>query len=838
MEPAIELFLSTENKTIVRIREILTQYFQPSEREDNWVLKEFFLTIFAYNPLQLTSQQHMNFWNTVGATIRQLYAENWETSAEYTISLNVSEKTISGTFFAMLVVILRTVVNQEFHNSLLSFYSFPENILNAFYRRAGLRSFLVNNILPKTDDIIRPISFFANQIHSPHTIRSEYHEKLRLHGLAQVTPEQQLYKEETSYTFPERTFPCGIRFETATPAIANFAITAYRYTWLQVRTVAASLLEEFRDHSVACRCARTLLSMDVCLPIVYALVTRSIDLKTLRRPSFHSLLCSPKIAPLLNILCKTADELRKYLQTGESALVDAIWHSVVGQRTVENTVSLRFSQLPEVSTLFGCRPLRPCTAWKGIHLTKMPVQLLLDALDLSYATIFWSTKLRKFFETESRQMFVAYCIPEAKSYSDLEFTIRCLKEEYGAHWPVLFNTIALVRLLDKSFIVARPEIMYALRLLSLLSATINSTNIATAMRSGIFLRAAVTQFQHNGELLAEISHFALAKFLAFQLGGLPMASNINNPTRKLYKWLPQILYYSENQNWSLLATALGHRASFTLSSDAVTSVLEHWSDCGVLKTNPIHKSLRQHCGKTPYRFRNDSQIENFLDMMFQNSSTFEDLYVAQTLDKLKAGCPYKIPDFVVPVLRRIDVSWQPSLEQEYQRIEILHQSLVQYDCFQQLQIKANYCQEISALFGIEQYTLEHVIPNTLNDVCYARLLRTCHSLEWTAIKRSIPAARDCFASIESLKLLRAGCQLALDAEGRVRFENTFHILSERPNDPRRSSVPLSSDDQVMLSDTTIETLFCQYNLPWIVPDSGGPTSQDYLDLLRKHHESF
>jgi hypothetical protein len=836
METAINLILESENPTAKRLCVVFSEFLNPAEQAGQYVLRELFANILRSTPLHLNSAQHSFFWHHLTKFHTDFFGADPEDVNEFIIIVNDNEQRLEISYNRALFLILRVIVEPQFQKGLLSCYSIPHAITAAFCRRVGMRTYFLHKALHNAQDSLCLSRLFLQsemKLESQQQLQRFYYEELG--NKAQSTPEQEIREhghciEDAMVNFFPREQNNNIL--PADPRQLALVLATYRFLWSEVAGVVSDVRRLLTTHEKGCRCYCSAVSMENCMALLQVVITRKLDLKTLSRHAFYMVLHAPFFQPVLGAIARSADMVRAFLMGSSSPVITRLFELTASSETARRNVLSRFAQFPKVAKIYEAEQTEAKLKWEPIRLGHFPVKLLLEAMDLHYAVTLWTTKLRAFLYGKRRSLYIAYSLPDKTVYADVVLTIQYLAKEYGQVWPNLDLNFCAVKLLDKVFIVALPQQMLALRLLSLLSMHMNSDDEPTALTSTVYLRCATARFAEHGELLAQISQYALAKVLAWNLGGQELANLVALPGTdrfELYALLPKAINFFDFPNSesgrSIFYWMLAGRGSITIPATPLADLFKYWQENGYM---PWRFSEWTNKPKVVLR---TARCVKFLTVMLTNAGLIPNCYESAVIAAMQM---YKDPWkpmkreclFATQVKRHMS-----SLEEEVAYIKPLCERLTNLNCLkQEIPRIGQFEKEVVDLFFLNDYTLNYNFHPTLRNEEYQQTLRMLHRCEWNYIYHRWNDDEFQPVSYDSLELVAQRTYIPVDSEGRLFFEQSLHLLSSYP-DTVDNAVPNSEGDIVMLNSVTVQSLACQFNTPWSAePDV---SSAEYISALAK-----
>lgn len=815
METAVEWLMIKGNPLLEQMRAAFSEFLTAEELKDNAALREASISLLHASPLHLNSLYHSLFWYHLCKFHDQFFANAPEESNQFVIILNGDEAELKLSYNRAIFLLLRVLFEESYQFVLHSFHSLPYAITAAFCRRGGLRTYLLQRVLRNVYDLsnLPDLYTMSGSMPSEESIVGFHYNLVNELGIRQTTPEQEVNSLIQTVTFPQRKSPC-IWNQVAEPEHLEIILAIYRLLWNEVRELVPSFETLSENHGDMCRCRRSLLSMETCMPLLQAIVERSFDLKTLSHEAAHILLNADLCKRVLTVVCGVADQVRDFL---------AGTKDVPALRYLLDSVSSS-SQIPQ---LLQARPSKPVN-WHLLAITKLPLRIFLEVMDLHYAVPYWSVKVRKFLEGKSRSIYVAYALPPEASFADLELTLSKLQGLYGQFWPSFFHSFCTAKMMGRSYLIAQPHLMLGLRLLTLTHSMLQDRQ-PPALCSSVFLHMYLANFKEGGGTLKPISQYALAVFLARLLGHNPAQVALPGTGRfQLYARLSKLLNYGFPQNQGVLDWMLTGSGAIELKADFAKKLLNHWMETGMVVPTETRRRFTKAKPGTIVRMRTPSIICELLTSAFQIGGLQMSIYETEFLAEAKFTLAGKLkPEYFK--FTSLPQQWPTPVEEEVEFVERHCEHLNGINCFKQNTPRAiEYAFEVVQLCNIEHYLLAYNINPKLGETLYQQLISTLYICEANFYKRKYGETQF-YATTGSLTTANTRRCTVLDAN--TTFESSLYLCSTTTFSSFDQTLPKNSTDLVVLDNAAIESLACQFNTPWCVPEDPD-SSATYVEKLR------
>jgi len=901
MQAAIDAFFCSPVGLFQKMVFRLESHCSDFERESHFVLRELATALLAQNPLFLSGTKHYIFWQQFKQITGYCQAEFEESdsdpTARYAVRVDTVNELRQMSYFFALAGILRTLVDPRFHKMVNSVNCIPQHIVVAFMQRAGLRAYMLDVILANAEDQLDVNMMFRSGMLSFTTfeeLMAEQYERntqhpdhtpLRQLDLHEYSPPTDLESNEPTpqallSSFPERCMPNAPlqlpgQLIAAPLAQTPLLVGIYTYTWSEVcevvDSVRTALRAEKHCHSRPdneCRCESLLFSMDTLMALVHAFVTQSFDLKTLDRPLASYLFRSEAVRPLLIRLERIANTVTDYLlgRSGETSPLPAYisrYETVVAKLLPH--IYGDFAELSAVQQQLTDTLMQPPVGslqWQCLRVEELPVQVLLDAVDIRLALAYWSVKLRKFLEHKSRALYSAYLLPRNTNIADLERTLALLRQLYGSFWPELFDDLCSVALHGALFIVCQPQRMVGLRLLMLLETVLSipqRTDPIGSFSSNIFFQAFITEYPVDAIMLREISTYAVVKSLAFFLGGSQLAGLVATPNDKVafavYRHLPALLDIAGYPHTdgsvdivrSFLALKTRHILDLRASTELLNS-LEHGDLLGACAAFSVVKKIqRQVAARRPRYFLGSAtrpfspKIAQLYELLFSEQQYIGWLGHFAILTGFYA-CRNKPPSpCAVPVSQSLI---EPAYEHRYVAAlqprwstEVLETHVVQR--FEQLcrgdcnNLRRYSVEEMAQLAATHsdwsRYATTGPVNTTLTEPQLYGLNYSLKAAEWKWLTVPVRPNKKWDESVNMTPMPMPTVRIPSDGkadwdllplltEPRCYFENAFFLKTNSVHWPREletsTNCILSANDKPVLDVDILKTLAVQYSNPW------------------------
>jgi len=463
MEDAVESFLNGSSEMHRKLQTVLRRHTSP--RGPDYQLRHFCRQLVSQNPLRLDTSVHGAFWDVylqVSMGMENPYGN-------FRIDVNNNERLLRTDHADALLCILVTLLSDTFTQRLTSCRGLPQHILIAFLRQDGFRALLMDRVLMSCEDRINlhelratnaigvelyddlMDSVFVDRFDSPYDTPEP---ELEWHADAQMDADVPLPELPTRR--PSNSFTLEFPHER----VAELA-TLYQRLSAGVAQVRDRVETELRErHGAQCRCVHHVYDTRALYSLAHALVTQSVDAKTLGKPQFQALL---NTAPSLwEAVIPTVDTYRRYrvnVTFEEQFTREVLARQMVTDRMI-TSVRARYSKGHSTIVSIGC-----CA-----------VAVLLAELEAQYLSVYQGAKLRAFFAGRSRDQFVAFSFSKDISCYALLTALEALRSEFGATWPELFDYCVVSNQIS-TYCVIRPVHMSCLRLLACITADAKTASI-------------------------------------------------------------------------------------------------------------------------------------------------------------------------------------------------------------------------------------------------------------------------------------------------------------------------------------------------------------------------